>query len=162
MIMLAVTRVVAIITSGIMAGLLFADWLGPAFARAAMDLSSFVQFQQIIHENYERVLPAVSGAATLLPLLWLFLLRRSHKTAEFRLVAVAALAIVAGTVITFVVNVPVNTLLEGWTVANPPADAKELWAPWETAHVVRTPLWIAGFSLEVIALATAASRRGVS
>jgi uncharacterized membrane protein len=155
--LLAVIRVVAIVTSGLMAGLLFGDWLGPSFARSAMDLSSFVHFQQIIHDNYVRALPFVSPPASMLPLVWLILLRRHRRSAEFRLVAIAALAIAAATAITFLVNIPVNSQLESWAAGNPPSNAREIWAAWETAHVVRTPLWLAGFGLEVVALAVAAS-----
>jgi hypothetical protein len=56
----SVTRIVAVLCSGMMAGLLFGDWLGPSFARSAMSASSFVQFQQIVHINYLRTLPALS------------------------------------------------------------------------------------------------------
>jgi hypothetical protein len=59
-------RVVAVVSAGMMAGLLFGDWLGPAFARSAMSVSSIVEFQQIIHTNYLLTLPAccASGQRT--------------------------------------------------------------------------------------------------
>src|SRR6478735_7377660 len=60
---LSIIRVVAVLCSGLMAGLLFGDWLGPSFARAAMNASSFIQFQQIVHINYLRTLPALSTIA---------------------------------------------------------------------------------------------------
>ena len=76
--MLTATRVVAILFAGIMTGLLFGDWLGPSFARAQMPLGGFVQFQQIIHYNYVKVLPAVLMIALIAPIVWLVLVRREQ------------------------------------------------------------------------------------
>ncbi len=152
--MLAVLRVAAVLFAGMMAGLLFGDWLGPSFARSQMPPSAFVQFQQIIHYNYLKVLPAFSSAALLTPILWAFLIRRRRNEAEFKILLVAIVAIAVGFTITFMYNVPVNDLLETWNYNSPPANARELWQPWESAHAVRTVFWIAGFLLEIIALAT--------
>ena len=117
-------RVVAVVSSGLMAGLLFGDWLGPSFARSAMNESSFVQFQQIVHINYLRMLPALSTVAIAAPILWLIILRTRGDTAEFKILLGATVAVAIGYTITFVFNVPVNNQLETWNfTAAPPADA---------------------------------------
>lgn len=152
--MITALRVVAILFAGLMTGLLFGDWLGPSFARSQMSLSGFVQFQQIIHYNYLKVLPGVSLAALLAPVAWLVLVRR-HRV-EFRILLFATLAIAVGFAITFIYNVPVNDVLESWNYNSPPSNARELWQPWESAHVVRTIFWGVGFVLEILALALAA------
>jgi len=148
-----VTRVVAVLSSGLMAGLLFGDWLGPSFARSAMGTTGFIEFQQIVHINYLLVLPALSTIAAGASVLWLVALRRERGTLEFGMILCATVAIVIGYTITLVVNVPVNEQLESWTLAGPPADAREIWRRWEIAHVVRTVFWVAGFFLEIVALA---------
>jgi uncharacterized membrane protein len=158
---LSITRVVAVLCSGLMAGLLFGDWLGPSFARSAMSPSSFIQFQQIVHINYLRTLPALSTVAIAAPILWLIMLRARRDSAEFTLLLGATVAIAVGYTITFVFNVPVNNQLETWNVAAPPANARAIWSQWERAHVVRTIFWVAGFFLETAALAVSASRRTV-
>jgi len=149
----SVAPVIAVLSSGLMAGLLFGDWLGPSFARSAMSASSFIEFQQIIHINYLLALPALSTIAAGVPVLWLVTLRRERGSPEFRIVLCATVAIVIGFTITLVFNVPINDQLETWTVAAPPANAREIWSQWEEAHVVRTVFWAAGFVLEVVALA---------
>lgn len=154
--MITALRVVAILFAGLMTGLLFGDWLGPSFARSQMSLSGFVQFQQIIHYNYLKVLPGVSLVALLAPIFWLISVRNDRR--EFRILLFATLAISVGFTITFVYNVPVNNLLETWNYKSPPANARELWRPWETAHIVRTLFWGLGFGLEVVALALTARR----
>ena len=154
--MLTAARVVAILFAGIMTGLLFGDWLGPSFARSQMSLGGFVQFQQIIHYNYLKVLPALSMVALIAPIVWLVLVRR-EKT-QFRMLVVAALAIAAASAITFMYNVPVNDVLETWNPNSPPPDARELWQPWESAHLVRMVFWFVAFILEIVAVSLAARR----
>ncbi len=154
---LSVTRVVAILSSGLMAGLLFGDWLGPAFARSAMSVSSFVEFQQIVHINYLLTLPALSTIALATPILWLVMLRTRRDSAEFRILLGAAVAIAIGFAITLVFNVPVNNQLETWNASAPPANARKIWSNWEKAHVIRTVFWVVGFFLEIVALVKSAS-----
>ena len=156
--MITLARVVAILFAGLMTGLLFGDWLGPSFARSEMPLPGFVQFQQIIHYNYLKVLPGISLVALLASIIWAVWVRRNAL--EFRLLLIAVLAIVAASAITFIYNVPVNDVLETWNHNSPPSDAKELWQPWESAHVVRTIFWVVGFVLEIVALALTA--RGIA
>lgn len=152
-VMLTVVSIVAIACAGLMAGLLFGDWLGPAFARSRMPLTAFVQFQQVIHVNYLRVLPALSSVALFGSFLWLFLLRREVGGGAFAVLTAAVISIAVGFTITFLYNVPVNRHLESWDHSAPPADAREIWRRWESAHVVRTVFWVVGFVLEVVALA---------
>lgn len=154
---LSATRVVAILCSGLMAGLLFGDWLGPAFARSAMSVSSFIEFQQIVHINYLLTLPALSTIALATPILWLVLLRTRRDSGEFKILLVATVAIAIGFAITLVFNVPVNNQLEAWNAAAPPGNAREIWSDWEKAHVIRTVFWVLGFFLEVVALVKSAS-----
>ena len=153
-----IVSVVAVLCSGLMAGLLFGDWLGPSFARAAMSASSFIQFQQIVHLNYLRTLPALSTIALVASVLWLITLRARRDTAQFKLVVFATIAIAIGYTITFVFNVPVNNQLEIWSADAPPANAREIWSQWEKAHVARTIFWALGFFLETLGLAYASER----
>ena len=127
-----------------------------------MNASSFVQFQQIVHLNYLRTLPALSTLAVAAPILWLVMLRDRRESAEFKALLGATVAIAIGFTITFVFNVPVNNQLETWNVAAPPANARVIWSQWEKAHVVRTMFWVVGFFLETVALVVAASRNFTS
>jgi uncharacterized membrane protein len=124
-----------------------------------MNASSFIQFQQIVHTNYLRTLPALSTVALAAPILWLIILRTRRDTAEFKILLGATVAIAIGYTITFVFNVPVNNQLETWDFAAPPANAREVWSQWEKAHVVRTIFWVVGFFLEAVALVMPASHR---
>jgi len=151
-------RSVAVLCSGLMAGLLFGDWLGPSFARSAMAAGSFIEFQQIVHINYLRVLPALSTIAVAAAVAWAVTLRNQRAIAEYRLVLGAVIALAIGYTITLVFHVPINNQLETWSTAAPPANAHEVWSQWENAHVVRTVFWILAFGLETIALAVSGPR----
>ncbi len=155
---LAIVRVVAILCSGLMAGLMFGDRMGPAFARQALSASSFVQQQQIIHIHYVRLLPVLSLSSIVGALVWLFLARARWNGAEFWLVLLAVVAIAVAAALTVRVNFPINAELMTWTAAAPPDNWKEIWSRWENVHTVRTLLWVGAFALEVAALGLFASK----
>jgi uncharacterized membrane protein len=154
---LAIVRVIAILSSGLIAGLLFGDRMGPSFARPALSASSFVQLQQIIHNHYIKLLPGLSMAALVGGLGWLLLVRAQWSTLPFWLVALAIGAIVIATALTLRVNFPINDQLMTWSAAAPPDNMREIWSRWEKAHTVRTILWLGAFALEVAALSVFAS-----
>ena len=155
---LALLRVVAILASGLMAGLMFGDRMGPAFARRALNASSFIQQQQSIHSHYIRLLPVLSLASILSAAAWLFLVRASWNGVQFWLVLLAIVAIVIAVVLTVRVNFPINAQLMTWSAAAPPNNWKEIWSPWETIHTIRTVLWMTAFALEVAALSLFSSQ----
>lgn len=62
-------------------------------------------------------------------------------------------------VLTRAVNVPLNDQLMAWEIAAPPSNLRELWAPWERAHVIRTAAAVVAFVLAVLALALKASKK---
>lgn len=70
----------------------------------------------------------------------------------FWLVAVATAAILFIFLMTLAVNVPINEQLMTWSVESPPANVRELWAPWERVHTIRTVAAIGAFILEAAAL----------
>src|SRR5258708_17111189 len=128
---LAIVRVVSILCCGLMAGLMFGDRLGPAFARQALSASSFVQQQQIIHIHYARLLPVLSLSSILGALAWLFLVRARWNGAEFWLVLLAVGAIAAAAAVTFRVEFPINAELITLHGVAPPANCNEICSPRE-------------------------------
>ncbi len=155
---LAIVRVIAILPSGLMAGLLFGDRTGPSFARQALSASSFVQQQQIIHTHYIKLLPVLSMAAVAGGLGWLLLARSQWNTLQFWLLVSAVVAIAIAAALTLRVNFPINDQLMTWSAAAPPDNIREIWSRWEKAHTVRTILWLGAFALEVVALSIFASQ----
>ena len=142
-----IARFIAILSTGLIAGILLGDRMGATFARPALSVPSFVTFQQVLHERFVPMMPILMVTATLANLAWLVMLRPRPADAEFVLVVVATLAIISVFAITRAINVPINVELMKWDAASPPANVREVWARWETAHTVRTVIALLGFSL---------------
>lgn len=153
---LTVARVAAVTGAGLYAGVLLGDLAGAAQARPQLNPSSFVQLQQIIHGRFVVIMPAIVVGTILACIAWLALLRPHRRAAEFWLVAGTAAGIVLCGILTQLVNVPINDQLVKWSVAFPPPNVHELWAPWEGAHAIRTVIAVVAFVLAAVALALAA------
>jgi anthrone oxygenase-like protein len=149
---LDIVPAIAILSSGIVAGIQFGDRAGPSIARRVQDPSSFVQQQQIVHTYYAKFMPVLSLLAILSALGWLFLLRADWQSVQFWLVLMVLADIAVAFGLTVKVNFPINAQLMTWNVASPPANVKELWSPWEKVHTIRTIFWLSAFVFEVVAL----------
>jgi len=154
---LGVVKVIAILFSGVMAGILFGDRMGASFARPVLPASSFVQFQQIQHVHFVRLMPPLTLAAIVAGFGWLVLVRAQWNSVGFWLVALATGAMVCGFALTLAVNVPINNQLMTWSIAAPPENVRAVWNRWEQIHTVRTILWLGAFALEVVVLSILAS-----
>jgi len=155
MVPLTVVRVAAVAGAGLYAGILLGDLAGAAQARPQLTPSSLVQLQQIIHARFVIIMPALVVLTLLACIAWLVLVRSNRKTPEFWLVAGTTAGIVLCAILTQLVSVPINDQLVKWSVAFPPPNVHELWAPWEGAHAIRTVVALAAFALAVVALALA-------
>jgi hypothetical protein len=149
---LAMVRMVAILSSGVFAGILFGDRMGATFARPSLSPSSFLQFQRIQHVHFARMMSPLTLAAIASAFGWLIMVRAQWNSSQFSLVAMATGAMVLAAVLTFRVNIPINNQLMTWSVAAPPENMREIWNRWEKIHTIRTILWLSAFALEVIAL----------
>lgn len=154
-----VVRFVAVLSAGLIAGILFEDRMGATFARPALSVSSFVTFQQVLHVHFVRMMPILMGTAILFSVAWVLLVRSRFRSAEFVFAALAALALISVSVLTRAINVPINVQLMAWDASAPPADVMNVWARWEQAHTVRTVMAVLGFALGILALGTAKNSR---
>ena len=155
---LGFARVIAILCSGLFAGILLGDRMGASFARPVLPASSFVQLQQIIHTYFARMMPVLLLTGIAAGVGWLILVRSRWNGAEFWLVALATGAIICAAIMTRAINVPINNQLMTWSIEAPPANMREIWSRWEQVHTIRTFLCVGAFALEVIALSIFASR----
>jgi uncharacterized membrane protein len=116
-----------------------------------------VQLQKVIHVRYVRFMPFLVLAALLSSLLWMVMVRSRWRTAEFWLVAMSAFGILVIGAATRAVNVPLSDQLMTWSVASPPSNLEEIWAPWERVNTVRSILATTALSLEAVALSLKAA-----
>ncbi|MGB9180720.1 MAG: DUF1772 domain-containing protein, partial [Pyrinomonadaceae bacterium] len=128
-------------------------------ARAALSASSFVQYQQIVHMYYVRMVPALIIAGVLAALVWLLMVKSQWRCAEFWLVAASIGGILFIAVITQTVNAPLNNQLMTWSIAAPPANLREIWSPWERVHAIRAMVALGVLILEAVALVLKSSNK---
>ena len=72
---IAIGRIIAIFSSGLLAGILFGDRLSATFAQPSLSPPSFVQFQQIQHAHFARMLLPLTLGAKAGRLVWLMVVR---------------------------------------------------------------------------------------
>ena len=148
----SIIRFVALVSTGLLAGIFLGDRMGLGFARPALPASSFVQLQQIQHVHFVRMMPVLQIAALLSTLTWLFLLRSSVRSSQFAVIALAAICLLVVFGLTLAINVPINNTLMTWNAAAPPGDAMEIWKRWEQVNTVRAIISPISFALEVLGL----------
>jgi uncharacterized membrane protein len=152
----SVIRFIALLSTGLLAGIFLGWRMGPSVALPTLPATSFVQFQQVVHGYYVRFMPILQIAAVLSSLTWLFFLRSSAGSLRFILLALAAAGTISVFALTFAVNIPINKKLMTWSASAPPQNWSEIWRPWEQVNTIRTVLAVGVFTLELLAFGLAA------
>ena len=150
--LLPIIRFIALVTTGLLAGIFLGDRMGLGFARPALPVSSFVQLQQIQHVHFVRMMPVLQIAALLSTLTWLFLLRSEVRSSQFAVIALAAVCLLVVFGMTMAINVPINNTLMTWNASAPPGDAMDIWKRWEQVNTIRAIISPIGFALQVLGL----------
>lgn len=151
MAVLAIVRVINVLSVGLITGM-FLDYFSTTSARAALNPSSFVLYQQRVHEIIGKIAQALIVVAALSGIIWLIMIWSQWQSAQFWLVALATIGIIAVAVLTAVVNVPINDKLMTWSVESPPADLREIWKPWDGGNRIRTVIAVIAFVCAVVAV----------
>jgi len=155
--LVTILRVVAVVSTGLLAGIFLGHRAGVQYALPELSASSFVQLQQIIHVHYVRFMPPLVLTALLSSVLWLVMVRSQWRTAEFWLVAISSCGILVIAAATRAVNVPLNNQLMTWSVVSPPTNLREVWAPWDRVNSLRSVLATGALVLEAMALSLKAA-----
>ena len=145
-------RFIALVATGLLAGIFLGDRMGLGFARPALPATSFVQLQQIQHVHFVRMMPVLQIAALLSTLTWLFLLRSDVRSSQFAVIALATVCLLVVFGLTMAINVPINNTLMTWNASAPPGDAMGIWKRWEQVNTVRAIISPIGFALQVLGL----------
>lgn len=154
---LTIVRVIAIVCAGLLAGIFLGYRAGAYYALQKLNASSFVQFQQVVHVHFVKFMPPLVLTALLAGLVWLGMVRSQWSSAEFWLIAASTCGIALIAAMTRAVNVPLNNQLMTWSIAAPPSDVREIWAPWDRVNTVRTYVSAGVLILEALALSLRAS-----
>ncbi|MDH6579763.1 DUF1772 domain-containing protein [Kitasatospora sp. MAP5-34] len=140
--------VIALLGSGITAGVLFAVALSVLPALFAMPATTYVYAHQLLGRNWDPTMPAVVLTSTLADTLWAV----SAGGPVRALAAAAAVLLLGVSAVSHLANVPINRRVKavtdpgelpaGWT------DPRPLWRRW---HLLRTALAAAALLLNSLA-----------
>jgi uncharacterized membrane protein len=142
--MTAALGLLALLGSGVTAGVLFAVALSVLPALFAMPTSTYVYAHQLLGRNWDPTMPAIVLGSTLADVLWAVFGGGAHRAPA----AVAAVLLLGVSAVSHLCNVPINRRVKA--VADPqqlPADwtdPRPLWRRW---HLLRTALAAAALLL---------------
>ena len=135
---------VSLLMTGLVAGLFEGTQLGQLRVQQDLEAREFTFFKRRFELSVGGIMPPVLIVTTLSPAPLLFLLWGSTGAALL-LTAVAQALWIAATVVTLILNVPVNNQAKAWNPEAPPADWAELRRKWHLGQTLRTPLTVAAF-----------------
>jgi Domain of unknown function (DUF1772) len=95
--------------------------------------------------------------ALLTAIAWLLLIRSRWTSVEFWLMVLSACGVMLIVALTRAVNVPLNNRLMTWNIDTPPADLRQMWAPWDRENTIRAFVSTGVLIVEAIVLSTRAS-----
>jgi len=144
---LTAAQVIALVPTGLTAGIFLGHRAGVSRAWSRLSPSAFVQLQQIIHRTFAWMMPPLVIGAMLGTLTWTVLLRSRGPAVAFVLLLLASLCL------TRIINIPINRQLMMWSADAPPAEFTQVWGRWERVHSTRTMLVVAAFVCETLVLA---------
>jgi uncharacterized membrane protein len=149
---LIAARVIALVLTGLIAGIFLGHRAGVSRASSRLSPSSFVQLQQVIHGTFAWMMPPLVLGAVLGTLTWTLLLRPRGSVAAFWLLVLASLSLLVAAGLTRLINIPINRQLMTWSIEAPPPDLRQVWGRWERIHSTRTVLVVAAFVCQAIVL----------
>ena len=153
---LILISIVALVCTGLLAGIFLGHRAGVSQAGPRLAPATFIQLQQLIHGIYVRMMPPLVLGAVISSIVWAILLRADSTRSALWLVFLASMALVVAAALTRAVNIPINAQLMTWNIDAPPANFRDIWQPWERVHSIRTGLAIIAFVLQAIAVSTVA------
>lgn len=123
----------ALVLLGLVVGSMFGIWRG--YDVTTYSPATFIDVHQGAVRGLNTLLPALAAASLVLVLILGAMAR--NRPAVLGLYVAAALAIIAGGIITRLLNQPINDQVMAWTSASIPADWTALRDRWWTWHQAR-------------------------
>jgi uncharacterized membrane protein len=126
-------------------GAFWGSWIGLSRSIDTLAPATFVEVGHVMMANYGPIMSVLMPAAVLATLVAGILVYRRNPAAGYLTLAGCA-CVVGATAITLLVNVPIDEMMAGWTVATLPADWMQIRDRWETYHAARTFVTLAGLA----------------
>jgi uncharacterized membrane protein len=139
------TQFTAVLLQVLVVGAFWGSWIGLSRFMDTLTPATFVEVGHVMMEGYGPIMSVLMPATLLATLVAGILVYRRNPLAGF--LTLAGFVCVAGaTAITLIVNVPIDEMMAGWTVATLPADWTQIRDRWETFHTARTFVTLGGLA----------------
>lgn len=137
----------SLLLTALVTGVFWGTWLGLSRSMATLRPETFLEVGHAMIGNLGTIMAILMPAAILvtLPVLWLEYRQRSRA---FYWTLAGWVLFVITLLITLIVEVPIDNLIEKWTVATLPDNWQQLRDRWELFHALRS--WVAVFSLALL------------
>jgi uncharacterized membrane protein len=140
----------AVLCSGIWAGVMIGVQVGVAPAERSLQGSDWIDAHRRLHQGFDPFQPILGGITILLALLLAAL--RQDRRARLLALAGGGLAGAAGA-ISELVNIPINEAVARWDDASPPPDWADRQSRWLRFHALRVACGLGAFLAIVAATA---------
>jgi uncharacterized membrane protein len=144
-----VLATLAILGSGVTAGVLFAVALSVLPALFAMPAPSYVYAHQLLGRNWDPTMPVIVLGSTILNAVLALLADRGCPTVLF---AAAAAFLLAVSAVSHLCNVPINRRVKSVDPDRIPSDWQDPRPLWRRWHLLRTALAVFALALDGVAV----------
>jgi uncharacterized membrane protein len=142
--------VLVVVTSGVVAGVLFGFAVSVLPAFFAMPPDRFVYATKLIGRNWDPMMPIIVITSTVVDLVLAFVAPAGVTVTLF---VIASVLLVGVSVVSHWCNVPINRRVKQVDPENMPADWRDPRPLWRRFHLLRTTLAIIAVALNAVALA---------
>lgn len=152
-------QLVSVMLFALVTGVFWGTWFSLSRSMSDITPATFLEVGQIMISNLAGPMRILLPASILSGVAILYALYRRHESSALRLATLAVLLMSAALVITLAVNVPLDYLFTGWTIATLPPDWRVTRDRWEFYHGFRTLLSV--LALCSLVGSVLVSRRGL-
>jgi uncharacterized membrane protein len=142
------TTVAAMCLQVLVVGAFWGSWIGLSRSIDTLTPATFLEVGHVMMEDYGPIMSVLMPATVLLTLLAGLFVYWRHPTAGL-LVLAGFVCFAVATATTLLVNVPIDEMMAGWSLATLPTNWMQIRDQWETFHTLRTFVTLAGFAATV-------------
>jgi uncharacterized membrane protein len=147
-----ILQFVTVMLFALVTGVFWGTWFSLSRSMDLLAGATFLEIGRIMISNLGRPMSVLMPASILAGAAVMYVHYRRNESTAFVLATAAVSLMLAAMTVTLVVNVPLDRVFTGWTIATLPPDWSALRDRWELYHGVRTLLSVAALASLVASL----------
>ena len=120
-------------------------------AQNELSAEAYTTFEQGMNRVMTKLTPALMITAVVSGVIVLAIALYHRDSASYYLL-LSVIAVIAMIISTLMINAPINSAIESWDAASPPANWLEIRDRWEFGHMIRSYIGLVGLATCLIAL----------